>query len=364
MNLPQTLRPWVRSPQIRATCTRVASSLAALLVAALVAARSAEASPPKASAGDAPAGDTRKTDARARFERGVGLFMDGNYESALVEFRTSIHDYPTRTTAVNIAVCLRKLGRYDEEQEALQALETTFPATTKADAAELERSKAAVADRLGKIRIVGAPPGASVFVDGRLRGTTPLAEPLVVSSGARTVRVEAPHFLAVEKRIELPAKKELEIPVFLVAERAPTEAIPAKTSVPSAPLSMRPAPTSRLPAWLLLGTGVAAAGVGTAILLGREGDVRDAKSAGCVPGTLPVAVYDRCRALADDASRAKTLGTVFLVGGGAFTVAGVVYAWVAGAGRREHPETGASKAHMHCAPSFSGASQLVCAGAF
>lgn len=121
---------------------------------------------------------------------------------------------------------------------------------------------------------------------------------------------------------------------------------------------------SLLPTWLLLGTGVAAAGVGTAVLLGREGDIRDAKSAGCVPGPLSVAVYDHCRSLADDAARAKTLGTAFLVGGGAFAVAGVVYAWVAGAGRRERTETGASKTPMHCAPSFSGVSQLVCAGEF
>jgi tetratricopeptide (TPR) repeat protein len=178
-----------------------------VLVAGLLAARAAEASPPKASAGDVAAGDTRKTDARARFERGVGLFMDGNYESALVEFRTSIHDYPTRTTAVNIAVCLRKLGRYDEEQEALQALEASFPATSEADAADLERSKAAVADHLGTIRISGAPSGAQIFVDGRLRGATPLAAPLVVSSGARVLRVELAHYVTFEKRFELPAKK-------------------------------------------------------------------------------------------------------------------------------------------------------------
>src|SRR5262249_42527609 len=67
------------------------------------------------------------------------------------------------------------------------------------------------------VEIREADPGASVLVDGRPRGTTPLAAPLRVSAGTRVVRVVKEGYLPIEERVDVAAKQTAIVRAKLLA---------------------------------------------------------------------------------------------------------------------------------------------------
>jgi|GEM_PF-2532469 len=331
-------------PQLRLRSPLRATPLAlAFVTTGLLAAppRIASASP----TGTTVAADA-KAAAKARFERAVRLFEDGNYEAALVEFRTSIGDYPTRTAAVNITICFRKLGRYDEEKDALDELERSFPTTKRSELESLARARAEVADRLGTVAFSNLPPGTQITIDGRERGETPLAAPIAVSAGIRTVRATKRGYRPFERRVDVPARKDIVLSAGLEEE-------------PSAPAVVAPAPAppkalerTRAPVWpgiALAAGGVVAGGVGVFVLSSRESVVSDAKALGCAPGLTSAALFSQCQTLEDRSRTRGTLGAVFLAGGGALVAGGLLY-WVARGGK----DAPAPSQALRCAP---GASQ-------
>lgn len=310
-----------------------------------------------ASPGGNTAAEEPKAAAKARFERAVRLFEDGNYEAALVEFRTSIGDYPTRTAAVNITICFRKLGRYDEEKDALDELERSFPTTKRSEIESLARARAEVADRLGTVAFSNLPAGTLITIDGRERGETPLAAPIAVSAGIRTLRATKRGFRPFERRIDVPARKDVVVAASLEAE--PTTPVLVTTVAPTRPTAPANHRAPLWPAVALATGGVVAGGVGVLFLSSRESAVSDAKSLGCAPNLTSASLFAQCQSLENRSSSRATLGTVFLAGGGALLAGGVIY-WVARGGKE--PETAAA---IRCAPGASSAGvSFGCMGAF
>lgn len=348
---PSPTDPPVPLPRSRLP-RRAASFVVATLALLSFGSGSAAASP----AGTGAAADP-KAAAKARFERAVRLFEDGNYEAALVEFRTSIGDYPTRTAAVNITICFRKLGRYDEEKDALDELERSFPTTKRSEIESLARARAEVADLLGTVAFSNLPAGTSITIDGRERGETPLAAPIAVSAGIRTLRATKRGFRPFERRIDVPARKDVVVSASLEAE--PTTPVLVTTVAPTRP-AVPPSPRAPLwPAVALAAGGVVAGGVGVVFLSSRESAVSDAKSLGCAPNLTSASLFAQCQSLENRSSSRGTLSAVFLAGGGALLAGGVIY-WMARGGKE--PETATA---VRCAPSASSAGvSFGCMGAF
>ena len=303
----------------------------------------------------APTAAQVRAEAKSRFDRAIRLFEDGNYESALVEFRTSMVGYPTRVAAFNITVCLRKLGRFDEEEDALGYVAERFPSTRRADVVELERARQEAADRIATLTLSVNEPGATVWIDGRRRGETPLA-PLRVSAGVRTVQIKKSTFHTYEVRLDLPARTERTLVVALEAETAPphTDLAPrAETSPPSLPPR---APRSRAPLWpaFALGGAGLATGVAGAVFLGlRSGTVGDARGT-CRPGLTDTSTFATCEDLEGHARTQGLLGGVLLGSGAALLVGAGVYLGVRGASDRP-------AVSLRCAPALGG---LGCTGSF
>ncbi|HVR20725.1 MAG TPA: PEGA domain-containing protein [Polyangiaceae bacterium] len=147
--------------------------------------------------------DSRLSEARRHFELGIAHFDRKEWQAALVEFRDSRELAPTKGNTKNLAICLRKVGRFDEALDTFEALLREFPDLPPADRELARREISELSASVGTLEIRDAPPGARVSIDGVERGTTPLPGPVRLPAGTHTIRVVKEGSLPFEARIDL-----------------------------------------------------------------------------------------------------------------------------------------------------------------
>ncbi len=155
-----------------------------------------------------------KEEARKHFDQGLALFDRGSLDAAYPEFEKSISIYPTRAAIKNAALCLRKLNRFAEAvdmNERLLAMPNVSEEEKGIANAELTQLRPVV----GNIVIDGVQSGATVTIDGKPEGTTPLKGPLHVAVGTRVVRILKAGFETFEQRVEAPGGKEVTVRAVL-----------------------------------------------------------------------------------------------------------------------------------------------------
>lgn len=160
--------------------------------------------------------DQQKQDARTHFDLGLSHFDRQEWAAALVEFLKSRELYPTRGNTKDAAICLRKVGRFDESLAMYEALVHDFRDLSADDKALAEREISELQGSVGTIAITGAPDGAEVIVDGIDRGTTPLA-PLRLSAGTHAIRVTKDGSLPFEQRVDLAGRQAAQVHAALAA---------------------------------------------------------------------------------------------------------------------------------------------------
>lgn len=151
-----------------------------------------------------PAAPSPLEQAKERFERGRDLFKQQMWGAALAEFLESRRLYPTWSATSYSALCLKKLGRYDEALDTFAVLVRDFtdklPANAKEAALrEVEDTRGLV----GTIEIEGSEPGAMIVVNQRHRGDYPLLEPLRVPAGSHIVRLYKAGYEPFETRVDV-----------------------------------------------------------------------------------------------------------------------------------------------------------------
>ncbi len=221
---------------------------------------------------EAPSED-RKSVAEAAFERGVELMNDGATEAALSEFLHSRELHPTRGNTQNAAVCLRKLGRYDEALDLFEVLLVDFPEALE-DAAQIQREIAYLKGLVGNIVPAVNQPGAVVVVDGRERGVTPITQEIRVAAGSHQVHVKKPGFWPFDTRVEVAGRQDVRVVVDLkpVDQPRPPPAAPVRDVRPQKVAPSAPAISS---------VGLDVAGLWAP---GHGGELRDGCDAGCDAG--------------------------------------------------------------------------------
>ncbi len=135
------------------------------------------------------AGETE--DARQHFSDGLKLYKDGDFDAALVQFERAYAIKPNYKVLYNIAQTYFQLREYVEARDNMArylkeggtAIEPERQAAASKDLADLEK-------RIAKVTISVNVAGATVLVDGKKVGVTPLSEPISVSEGQRTISVE------------------------------------------------------------------------------------------------------------------------------------------------------------------------------
>jgi hypothetical protein len=172
-------------------------------------------------------------DVRQHYQRGVRLYNQRDFESALREFDAAVAQSGSANARLMAARCLRELGRSADAANALEraAHDTTDPRTREAAESELAR----VAPRVGRVAVhVTAPAqGASVALDGH-----PALEPLdpargiAVEPGPHTLDVTATDFEPTHQPITVAAGVRVDVVVAL-PRMQPTQIAPDGAAAPA-----------------------------------------------------------------------------------------------------------------------------------
>jgi hypothetical protein len=136
------------------------------------------------------------SEARTRYDRGLALFNDHNYEGARVEFARANQLAPSNRILYNIGVCDAQLNDYVAAISNLEKYLKQGGLDVPDDRrAEVERLLAQLRPRTGRIVVTSNVQGATVSIDDinmcEERGicTTPMQTPMVVNPGRRRVTV-------------------------------------------------------------------------------------------------------------------------------------------------------------------------------
>ena len=137
------------------------------------------------------AADEARTVAGAHYARGLELAKSGAYEGALQEFDAAYTISPQFSVLYNIGQALVAL---DHPTKAIEAL-GKYLSEGKEQVPEARRQKvqaqlASLSARLAALSITTDRPGASISIDGRDVGATPLKDPVRVDAGTHTIAVK------------------------------------------------------------------------------------------------------------------------------------------------------------------------------
>lgn len=182
--------------------------LSAWFVQLLVTANAHAQAPSQPSAA-APASDPLAL-AKELNREGIALLQAGDVERALDYFTRSRAALASSKNTANIAICLDRLGRYDEALEFYEELLVKFASgLDDEDRAAIPVAMAALMKKVGSVTVLSTP-GASIVVDNRVRGTFPVG-PIRVLGGPHVVRALKDGYETFEKKIDVTIGTETSI---------------------------------------------------------------------------------------------------------------------------------------------------------
>jgi hypothetical protein len=156
-------------------------------------------------------------EAKVYFTRGVEHAARGEWDAALVEFLRSRAVTPTAKATYNAAVCLRKVGRFDEALDLYEVLLRDFADLPEQEKQVALQERAQLEASIGALDLHDGVAGARVTVDGRERGAYPPGGPLRVGAGSHVLRVFAEGFMPFEARVDVAGAQTVRVAVQLVA---------------------------------------------------------------------------------------------------------------------------------------------------
>lgn len=265
----------------------------------------------------AQADDPKKTEeARAHFQRGVELYKDADYRTAIIEFRRAYGLIPNWRIQYNLAQACSEVQDYPCAMRALETYLAHGAAEIPADRrAAVDEELRRVRGRIARVRLKTNRAEAEIFVDETSQGKGAPAEPVLVGAGRRRVSATLPTGQTISKVIDVAGGDEPTVTLdFPDAPAAPPTAAKSPES--------RSEPPSRVPLYVgVTVTGLLAAGtVATGILsLGAQKDLDN--EVGKLPGSDS--------AINSARSRGRTLAIVTDVLGGAAVVAAGITVYIA-----------------------------------
>jgi len=157
-----------------------------------------------------------KEEAKAHFANGVDLFKNGDFDAALIEFRTAYDAKPHFAVRYNIGITLYKLHLYGESHEELVAYldegGDDVPAEKRVEVEEIIGKLEAL---LGTLTVDCAVEGAKLVVDGEPR----ISWSLRLDVGSHEVEVAAPGHETFKTTVDLAGGAAVEIHADLVPEQ-------------------------------------------------------------------------------------------------------------------------------------------------
>jgi tetratricopeptide (TPR) repeat protein len=217
------------------------------------------------------ASDRAIEEARARFQKGVQLYREGSFESALAEFRRAYQLAPSYRILFNVGQVQFELHDHVEALKAFRQylseggneIPTDRRTQVEADIQKLE-------GRVAYLDIATNVDGAQITVDDVPVGTSPLRAPVLVNTGPRRVAVSKTGHGATARNVTVAGGDRIKISLDMTEATASRQPIdlssrrqPGKVEVVSQP--------NRTGVWIgVVATGIFAIGTGTFALLTRE----------------------------------------------------------------------------------------------
>lgn len=258
------------------------------------------------------------TRAREHYERGVGLFDEGQFVAALAEFEAAYALTHRATLLFNVGQIHARLGHAVEATEALERYLAEAGEVSPERRALVEAELATQRARIARLEVDVSVEGAAISLDDVERGRSPLATPLSVSAGEHVLVVSADGHEASRRRFRIAGGETQTLRVEFIrlspvdANGGPPRALVSPSS------STTPFPALTTVGAVIAGAGLVAFGVGGLVTLLEHARLTD-PSTGCSPSctaeqTSTVAVT---RVVAD-------VGLGVLAVGGVLTVIGAV----------------------------------------
>jgi hypothetical protein len=288
--------------------------------------------------------------ARELFQEGIALASGNNCSGAIAKYKEVARLVRmTPQVAFNIAECEERLGKLVSALGNLRLAQSQLEdpkvrAKAKDVAAQVDARVTSLEDRIPKLTVKRGKGAemATLTLDGTELGSTQIGSEMTVDPGPHELIARIGEKEASRKTFTIAEKEsqEVEIEVDLEAMRRAEK--PAETSKPvetSAPPTTPPpdAGGSKVPGIVLLGAGVAVAGVGFALFFGpRQSTITELETI-CGPDK-------RCPASAQATSDQGKLYTGLAEGawglGGAAIITGVILLATSGGGAKA-PEASA-----------------------
>ncbi|MCC6647691.1 MAG: PEGA domain-containing protein [Polyangiaceae bacterium] len=255
------------------TTSRLGRSALSLIVAAAVAGAPTTSlfaqkkpAPAAAPAKDAKPDKAKQAQARDAYKRGQEKLTAGDFAGAAVAFKEANELIPAPQAQYKLAFALDKAGKGPEALAAYQALLASSVPESMAE------SKAAAEKRVAELgqatlKVTTNPPGASVKIDGeRSLDASPMTA--TVKPGKHKIEVAMADHEPATRDVEVAAGAMAEVSLDL--RPAPAAAPPPPVASSAAPVASSappaapppPEPRSKVPAYVVLGVGGAAAVVG------------------------------------------------------------------------------------------------------
>ena len=158
---------------------------------------------------------------RARFQRGVTLFREGDFRAALIEFNRAYEAAPNYRILYNIGQTRMELQDYPCALKSLERYVSEAGGGLPPERrTEVEADIARVRSRIGHVRITVNRAGAEIFVDDVLVGRSPLDAEVTVGAGRRRISVSKPPSPAVHRVLDVAGGDHANVTVELADERA------------------------------------------------------------------------------------------------------------------------------------------------
>jgi tetratricopeptide (TPR) repeat protein len=232
------------------------AALAALLAAASPAGARAEPDPRQGGELD---------EAREHARRGAARYREGKFAAALAEFQRAYALAPNYRVLYNVGQTQAELQDYAAAVGTLERyLSEGGAQIPQHRRAAVEAEVAKLSARVASVQVQVNVDGADVLIDGTPVGRSPLAGPLRVNAGVRTVAASKPPLVAASRSVQLAGRDQATVALELVPPAEPPDAAPAPppAAAPTPPPQPQPPPTPA-PATPWVGialTGVFAAG--------------------------------------------------------------------------------------------------------
>jgi hypothetical protein len=218
------------------------------------------------------ADDAAKEGSRSLLREGNERLKKDQFDQALTKFEQAYALYPSPKLLFGKGQALRGLKRH---VEAVAAFEQFLSEANDVSADFQEDARKQIAELtalVARLQIHSNRDGATVRVDGKAAGTTPLAKPILVEPGRRTIEVEWQK----ETRTTTLIAAAGEIPVELKFEDVAAAPVVARPDLVAAPESAAPAasPAWYRSTWVWVAGSVLVAGVATTLIVMKLGGDR------------------------------------------------------------------------------------------